>query len=44
MINVFNVEFFFTVERQLMEQAELLDKRHFKKDMKDTKDIGVPLN
>lgn len=39
MINVL-----FTVERRLMEQADLLDKRHFNKDMKDTKDIGVFLN
>lgn len=31
----------FTAERQLMEQPDLLDKRHFNKDMKDTKDMGV---
>lgn len=35
---------FFTVERQLMEQGHLLDKRHFNKDMKDTKDTDVFLN
>ena len=35
---------FFTVERQLMDQADLLDKRHFNKDTKDTKDIVVFLN
>lgn len=35
---------FFTVGRQLMEQAHLLDKRHFNKDMKGTKDIEVFLD
>lgn len=35
---------FFTAERQLMEQADLLDKRHFNKDIKDTKDTGAFLN
>ena len=27
-----------------MEQADLLDKRHFNKDMKGTKDMGAFLN
>lgn len=35
---------FFTVERQLMDRADLLDKRHFNKDTNDTKDIVVFLN